>query len=305
MIRISPSGLESAASCLRKFFFKNFLRLPVQRSPWQELGVQTHRVIERYSLYGEEPPDEFSAKMLQLVKPFLQAPPYPFTEVECWVNRPASTPLGVDRDTGQKKPNKVVELPDWAGRTDFEVHLYTDYWPDPDGMGTWDWKQRADTSFKRTPKEDLRDDPQALMYQLLRSVTLTGTWEEPGEHAWHVLDRKVFKHEKVAYAYSRGEALERWKLVCEPLVDLMQEVYGSRPSALDPAAVPATGYAMGDDEGGRECDKWGGCDFAQRCMAAGTPVYGIFSTFLTKDRHKPRPSPSFLSQLKMKRRTAA
>jgi hypothetical protein len=297
MLRLSPSGLETAASCLRKYHFRNHLKLPTNRSPWQELGTKSHQVIERYSLYGEEPEDKFFANILQLIRPFLCAPPYKFTEIECWVNRPASTPLGVDRDTGARKPNAAYELESWVGRTDFQVHLFTDYWPDPDGMDTWDWKQRADTSFRRTPPEDLRDDAQALMYQLFRSWVLFGNWEAAGKHTWHVLDRKLLKHEAVSYTYAQGEALDRWKTVYEPFIDKMQQTFGKQPEKIDPADVPATGFELTDEEGGRECDKWSGCDFARRCMACGTPVFGVFTHLLSAD-HSRKEAKTFLSKFK-------
>jgi hypothetical protein len=275
---VSPSRIEQFASCARKDFFRNVLRLAVTRTPWQQKGIDVHRTIERYLLTGEEPAGKEMRTALQVVLPLLPPPPWPHAEVEVRCCMPARA--------GPPKPNTVVEIPEWCGRKDLAVHMYVDLWPTVDTMDTIDWKVRADTSFRRTPKEDLRDDAQAVMYQLARSWWLTGGWEEPGRHTWVVIDRKRWMREEVFYDYSRGEAEARWEHVLEPVADMMQRVYrGAKPEHLDPADVPDNGFRWRED---RECVKWGGCDFTRRCMACGTPVFGTLAGFLEDVRRMDR-----------------
>jgi hypothetical protein len=286
MLRVSPSSIAGGLGCFFKLHLSKHLRLATDRYWWQDYGTDIHRGIEHYLLKGEEPNKSCLSPLakghygvkelriaLQLVKPVLPESPWPYTEVELWVNRPKNKLLGAEL-------NHKVEFAHWVNRKDFAVHLYTDLWPDIDSMDTVDWKVRADLSFRRTPVPDLRDDPQAVMYQLFRSFALTGTWEEPGTMIWYVIDRKRWVLDKVSYTYGRGEALERWKLVLEPAVDLMLEIFGSTPKNADHDSIPDNGYYLDDQSGGRECDKWMGCPFKRRCMARGTPIFGAFSKFL-------------------------
>lgn len=273
---VSPSTLDSGFACLRKYHFRSNLGYAVTLYPWQETGIQIHKSIEEFSLFGREPEDEFYAQALQLVKPLLRQPPYNGTEIEIWSARPRNRAF-------KDRPNAQLELQDWCGRKDFAVHMYTDYWPDPNSMDTWDWKVRTSFSFRNVPEEDLRDDPQAVMYQLARSYTLTQGWEEPGTMTWHLINRKDMTKDKVSYTYAQGEALERWHRVLEPGLDIMLRYFDFSSHVLkklDPVDIPDQGYYQED----RECDKWSGCDYARRCMACGTPVFGVFSGFLKK-RH--------------------
>lgn len=281
-VTISPSRIEAALACFRKDFFKSVLKFPITKTPWQKMGIDGHQAIESYLLTGSRSKNEFKQKALQVALPVLPEPPYFDTEVELRVNLPYT-----NKRPKKPKKNRVIEWDQWVNRYDLQVHMYTDLWPYPDTMDTWDWKFRANLSFRNTPKIDLKTDPQAVMYQLKRSYFLTNTWEEPGTHTWQVIDRKQWRREPVAIEFGRGEALERWHTVLEPSVDLILEVYSEikDPKRYDPAKIMDNGYYWDED---RECTKWFGCDFVRRCMACGTPVFGPITGFLRNHGKKKR-----------------
>lgn len=199
-------------------------------------------------------------------------------------NGHGGAPTSIEGVHLKKDGHLLIDLPDWVGRTDFKWHCYADLWPYPDEMTTLDWKVRANMSFLNTPTEDLRDDPQAVGYQLMRSYVLTGTWEEPGEHVWVIIDRKAWRSDKVSVRYARGEALERWRRTHEPMIDIMLDVFGDDPKSVDPVDVPDNGYYAPE----QECRKWRGCDYARRCQACGTPVFAAVGGMLRDYKRKNR-----------------
>ena len=249
---ISASQLSRFSECRRAWWFQHIMGLPTKQKPSAALGEAVHTVLERYLDDGVLP--DTSTQAGRIAAPGLQYLPKPgtvFTEVPMGSRGRGNAevdedslpvPGGMPRLVVAGMPvNGFIDVLDLSG--EHPVVL--------------DHKSSSDLKWAKT-QEDLMEDPQMVLYgtyalDVFSAMGLEAETVEAGHIVY--LTKGAPAARKTTVALTRAHlASERKKM--EKTVEEMKVTAQART----PASVEGEASV---------CDKYGGCDFRDKCGAIG------------------------------------
>jgi RecB family exonuclease len=249
---ISASQLSRFSECRRAWWFQYIMGLPTKQKPSAALGEAVHTVLERYLDDGVLP--DTSTQAGRIAAPGLQYLPKPgtvFTEVS--MSGKGRGNASIDEDS--------VPVPGGMPRlivAGMPVNGFIDVLDlSGDRPVVLDHKTTSDLKWAKT-ENDLREDPQMILYgsyalDVFSTMGLQVETVETGHIVY--LTKGAPAARKTTVTLTRAHLASERKKLASTVEEMKTTAQARTPASVEGEASV--------------CDKYGGCDFRDKCGALG------------------------------------
>jgi len=229
---VSPSQISTFKSCQRKWYYEKVLKIPKKPMARGALqGQHSHKILEDFLLTGKDLRTPLELSGQPLLAPYLDTAPFNggLARVEASLIDPTlTTELGIV----------------FQGRIDLLV-------PREKEVIVIDHKFKKDVVMWGVSDEELRDDPQAIIYGAWAFSAFTEATEYEFQHHSYQTQRFYVARQTVA-RFTRDELFAKFNVI-KNLVDF-DMVNCANSMGVENTSVNT-----------KFCSAYGGCDYANIC----------------------------------------